>query len=223
MNTIYIPAKSKLTVDLSQIKSKLGGKILLFTTVQYIEQIDKMREQIGKDNCDILTPKESHAKFAGQILGCTKLLDDEIKDYDAILFVGDGLFHPIALSNDIIDVFCFNPRTKELTKLDDNYFKKIKSKKKSGMNSFYRAKKVGVLVSTKIGQKRIDAIDVLKKYYPDKEFFGIIFDTIDFSRLEDFNFIECFVNTACPRIGVDDELPKPCVNISDLEELNYKW
>jgi 2-(3-amino-3-carboxypropyl)histidine synthase len=223
MKILHIPCKSTLKVDLSQIKSKLKGKILLFTTVQYVEQIDEMRKQLGAENCSVIKPKDSHAKYAGQILGCTKLSKDEISGFDAILFVGDGLFHPIALSNEDIDVYCYNPKSNHLQKLDETHFKNIEKKKKLGLNTFYRSKKIGVLISTKPGQKRLDAIDVLKKNYPDKEFFGILFDTIDFSRLLDFNFIECFVNTACPRIGVDDELPMPCINISDLEELKYKW
>jgi diphthamide biosynthesis enzyme Dph1/Dph2-like protein len=44
----------------------------------------------------------------------------------------------------------------------------------------------------------------LERKYPDKKFYLLLFDTLDFAQLENFNFIECFVNTACPRISYDD-------------------
>ena len=43
-------------------------------------------------------------------------------------------------------------------------------------------------------------------------------EDIDFNDLENFNFIEMWVNTACPRIGYDDMLAqeKPIVDLSDI-------
>ena len=59
----------------------------------------------------------------------------------------------------------------------------------------------------------------LEKTYPDKKFYLLLFVTLDFSQLENFNFIECFVNTACPRIAIDDASgwKKPIVNPNELE------
>ena len=44
-------------------------------------------------------------------------------------------------------------------------------------------------------------------------------DTLDFAELENFPFIECYVNTMCPRIGMDDTIrtAKPIVNIDDIK------
>jgi diphthamide biosynthesis enzyme Dph1/Dph2-like protein len=43
-------------------------------------------------------------------------------------------------------------------------------------------------------------------------------DTLDFAGLENFPFVECFVNTACPRIGYDEweNLRKPIINADDV-------
>jgi diphthamide biosynthesis enzyme Dph1/Dph2-like protein len=44
---------------------------------------------------------------------------------------------------------------------------------------------------------------------------------VEFQELENFPFIEVFVNTACPRIGLEDQkkFPRPVVNLADVEEL----
>lgn len=39
--------------------------------------------------------------------------------------------------------------------------------------------------------------------YPNKKFYIFIADTIDYNQLNDFPFIEAWVNTACPRIEED--------------------
>jgi len=47
----------------------------------------------------------------------------------------------------------------------------------------------------------------------------LLYDDLDWGSLENFPFIECFVNTMCPRIAYDDyhKLPKPVVDYLDLE------
>jgi len=43
-------------------------------------------------------------------------------------------------------------------------------------------------------------------------------DTLDFSQLENFNFVECFVNTACPRLIDDyDKFHKAILNIDYIK------
>jgi len=80
------------------------------------------------------------------------------------------------------------------------------------------SKEVGVLVSTKPGQNQIKKAYELERKYPDKNFYFLLFDTIDFTELENFPFIECFVNTACPRIAYDEaeKIGKAVANVDDL-------
>ncbi len=53
----------------------------------------------------------------------------------------------------------------------------------------------------------------LEKKYKNKRFYKFVFDTLDYSQLENFPFIECWVNTACPRIF--DDL-RSIINIQDI-------
>ena len=52
----------------------------------------------------------------------------------------------------------------------------------------------------------------LEKKYPDKKFYTFVAETIDYAQLDNFNFIEAWINTACPRIEEDIKV----LNIEDL-------
>jgi len=60
----------------------------------------------------------------------------------------------------------------------------------------------------------IKRLDLLKKKYEDKKFYTFIAETIDLNQLENFPFIECWVNTACPRIAEDK---KGMININEIK------
>ena len=72
----------------------------------------------------------------------------------------------------------------------------------------------------KSGQQRMLMSRKLRSKFPDKEFYFFLYDTLDYQGLEDFPFIECWVNTMCPRIGYDDtnKIAKPIVNLGELGE-----
>jgi 2-(3-amino-3-carboxypropyl)histidine synthase len=144
-------------------------------------------------------------------------------DADAFLYVGDGLFHPKALViNNELPVYLYDPKREEWNVMKDEDIELAKKKQKAAMSTFLMSKKIGVLITTKYGQQRIQMSMKLKEKYPDKEFFFLLFDSLDWNSLEDFPFLECFVNTMCPRIGLDDtnKLRKP---VLDIGELGFEW
>ena len=82
--------------------------------------------------------------------------------------------------------------------------KKMQQMQKAGLTKFHTSKEIGLLISTKPGQYNLKAAKQLEKKYPKKKFYFMLFDTLDFTQLENFPFIDCYVNTACPRISYDD-------------------
>ena len=76
-------------------------------------------------------------------------------------------------------------------------------KRKAQLIKFHSSKEIGIIVSTKPGQNKLEEAKKLKNKFPDKNFYFILFDNIDYNQLENFNFIEAWVNTACPRIEED--------------------
>lgn len=191
--------RGKISTEGIEIHS-LGKRVALFTTVQFMDIISQVKGYLEKNGKIVELPK-TNATYNGQVLGCTI---DKIEGYDCILYIGDGKFHPIALAlENEVPVFTYNPFTNHFTRIGDNDIQNMQRKKKAGIAKFHASKKIGLLVSTKPGQYN-EVKEKLNKKYPDKKFYTLLFDTIDPAMLENFNFIDCYVNTACPRISFDD-------------------
>lgn len=222
MKVHFIPVRYKEKVVLPQaLIQKLPKRIILFTTIQFHNQIDQWKKTLEKAGKDVHVFKPKHSVAEGHLLGCG--IEKWDVNADAFLYVGDGLFHPKALViNNDLPVYCYDPKAKKDFVLQDEDIELAKKKQKAAMSTFLMAKKVGVLVTTKYGQQRLQMAMKLKEKYPDKEFFYLLFDTLDWNSLEDFPFLECFVNTMCPRIGLDDtnKLKKP---VLDIGELGFEW
>lgn len=217
MKKLFIEAKynGKIILDSSVIK-KLPQKIGLVSTVQFADKLNEIKKQIEKFNKKVLVGK-SKQKYAGQVLGCDVSSAEKIaKEVDCFLYIGDGNFHPleIALKTNK-EVFTFNPFNKKFEKLDKKEIERIEKRKKGAYLKFLSSENIGILVSTKYGQNKINEAVKLKSKLKNKNCYILIFDTLDLNQLESFNFIDCFVNTACPRLSED--FSKAVVNIEDLE------
>lgn len=219
----FVDVKYKTEVKLpKEYIDSLPKKIILFTTVQFIHQYDNLKRQLTDSGIEVITVRPKHAWNKGQILGCS--VEDWSKyEVDGFAYIGDGLFHPTAIlfRNDK-PVHIYDPKIKKSKIISKEEISSILKKRKGALLTFYTAKKIGVLITTKYGQNR--EVAKLEQLYPDKEFFYLLGDTIDFDSLEDFPFIECYINTACPRIMDDHgKLPRPVLNIADLDKVNDEW
>lgn len=231
-----IPAKycKKIIIPDNVIK-KLPSRLMLFSSVQFLDQLPDIAAQLESHQKSILMIKSKNFLYngmiseKGQLLGCnaenfnTANHGDE---FDAFLYIGDGVFHPKALLvNNRKDVYCYDPKIDKLKVLDKELHDEYVKKTKGGVLTFLTSKTVGILITTKRGQnssKRADKLrdDILKKW-PEKKVYMFLCNEMNFSELENFNFIDIYINSACSRIGHDDitRSPKTIVNISDVEGL----
>ena len=124
------------------------------------------------------------------------------------------MFHPIyiAYKRDK-PVWMWNPFNKKLSKLEDSEVIKYAKRRKGALLKFHNADNIGIIVSLKPGQKNLTLAKELEKQTK-KIAHIFITDTLNISDLENFPFIDCWVNTACPRLS-DDIL---MVNIDELIE-----
>jgi 2-(3-amino-3-carboxypropyl)histidine synthase len=219
MDVFYIPVKAdaKAALDDKAIDA-LPARICLAASVQFVSQLPELKKMLESKGKKTSLVEARHAAFPGQILGCgwEGLKFDE--NADAFLYIGDGMFHPKALMMAAEkDVFVLDPVNNTFGKLDPKIIEAMQKKNKVALVKFLHAENIGVLLSTKPGQMRLSEALGLKKRFPDKSFYYLASDTIDFSQLENFTFVECFVNTACNRL-IDDweKFPKPVINIADL-------
>ena len=220
MKLIFIEARYKKKVTIDKYITKLPSKIGLITTVQFIGQIKEVKSQLEKSGKKVFLGKGNHTVYSGQVLGCdVQSAISIINKIDAFLYIGSGLFHPIAISlKTKKDIFTFNPLTEKFDKVDIKKAERINKRKKGALIKFLSSKEIGVIVTTKPGQNQLKKAFELKKKFKDKNFYFLIFDTIDFNQLENFPFVECFINTACPRIALDDSINvnKSIINLEDI-------
>ncbi len=208
MERLFIEAESDVDVLEVAKKVKFEGKLGIVTTVQHFHKIKDVQKLF------------SNAVIAGKVLGCNASAAAKVKDeVDAFLYIGSGNFHPIQIALETgKKVLTADPIGGKVGEITEEQVEKRKRRIKAAYTKFLAAEKIGVLVSTKEGQANMAAAEQLEKKYRDKEFFMFVFDTLDFSELENFTDIECWVNTSCPRMAVEDyeKFQKPTINIAEL-------
>jgi 2-(3-amino-3-carboxypropyl)histidine synthase len=218
MKTLFLEAHVNIDIQLTEEQlNQLPKELGLFTTIQFIDAIEPVKKQLEAKGITYTLCKAKHTQRPGQILGC------EYLDYPvpAFLYIGDGVFHPqaIAIKNNK-PIHCYNPYTKKLSEFDRTDIERAVKRHKAAISKFFMAENVGILVSSKPGQQFFKRAKKLKALLEKKGKKGYIFmsNTIDFTQMNNFPFVDCWVNSACPRIGIDDKnkVDKPLINLEDV-------
>ncbi len=219
MRTLFLEARYTEKFNLpTELVSRLPNTVTLAATVQFLDSLDGIKAQLEQAGKQVKLFKGLHAKYTGQILGCSLNAQDET---DAFLYIGTGEFHPKALLlKQNRPVFCYNPLIREFRVLAEKDIEKLRNKQRGAMLRYLDAKNIGIIVSTKPGQNRMKEAEALKNQLEKqgKRAYLFVADTLDFNELENFPFIDCWVNTMCPRIGLDDasSQEKALINIDEL-------
>jgi len=209
--------------------------LAVYAAVQYIHAAEDIKKQLEKEGIKVITSQPNRTDAQFQILGC----DNEWKDLklaeepDAFLYLGDGKFHPLALAlsqkdnKEFKPIIRYDPMANQRIMMGVEEIGRMLKKYRGSMLKFITSDKIGVIITTKPGQQQFRPSKALMGKYPKKTFYYFVENTINFANLEDFNFIDCWVNTACPRIGFDDNpnLPVSMLNLNDAlraEELLSK-
>ena len=221
MKFFYVEAFYKGKVELpKELVGRLPKKVALFGAIQYVKSLEGIKQQLEKAGKEVLLIQTRHTRHKGQLLGCN--IDEFKDDFDASLYVGDGLFHPKALlMRNQRPVWIYDPKSKEYRQLEQRELEKLKGLHKGALTRFLASTHIGVLISTKPGQQYLKKALELKKLYPEKKFYFLVFNTLEWNELENFPFIQMYINTACARIGFDDtnKLTKPVLNLEDALKL----
>lgn len=208
MKTVFIKARSEVDIRPVIAKLNIKGRIGLLTTIQHLHKLKEANKLL------------KNSVIGGQILGCNVMAAEKIKDkVDCFLYIGSGRFHPLKVALKTgKKVYIANPFTNEVSEIIESDVEAMRKRIKGAYLKFLAAKKIGILVSTKPGQERLKEANALKRKLK-KECFIFLFSTLSFNELDNFNDIECWVNTACPRIALDDyeKISKPVIDIEDLE------
>jgi len=211
---IFIEAQS--LIDITPVArsaaiqlSKLGIKrVGLVTTAQHAHKLKEARKILEVSGIKAVFGKgDKRIKFPGQVLGCNfTSAAGACGDVDAYLFIGTGNFHPIGITLStkkpvfIADLEMNEVRT--LEKVKDAIMKRRYAAIARAMD----AKRIGVIVGTKIGQCRLPLARQMKNLWEGagRSAELLSMNYIDPAYIEFLPF-DAYVCTACPRIAIDDQ------------------
>jgi 2-(3-amino-3-carboxypropyl)histidine synthase len=231
MKVIYIDAKFEGDLKLGKevityLKKNKIKSLGIFASTQFSD-ISDIENQLSEEKIKSVKTKASRTNDKVQILGCDCYQGNFEKDYfekiEGILYIGDGLFHPKALllaqrnSPNPKPVVLWDPFSKKMRVISEKDILGQINKMKQNLKAFILSKEIGILVTTKPGQQYLKQSLKLKKELEKKgkNVYVFLTDNVNFQDFENFNFVQCWVNTACPRIGTDDivHIDKPIVNL----------
>ena len=224
----YVPYEIDAPLDLlpkSLKYLKEFNKISVVTTVQHLHQLDSIKEFYEKNGKEVFIGRPyGFAKHPGQILGCdigsAASVDSKV---DAHVYFGGGIFHPLgALLNTkkpFLVIEPFDNKVEFIDSLRDTYQRRSKGKVLASLD----AKSIAILVSTKNGQHNLKLAEILKKKIESEGIKSAILvsNTFDFDSINNMMEFDAFVNTACPRIAIDDtdRLRKPLLSANELMQV----
>jgi diphthamide biosynthesis enzyme Dph1/Dph2-like protein len=203
---MFIPAKINSDINEHKISNlKLPKEIAIAYSIQYKEIAERIKSILSKNHkiTDLI-----------QVLGCSK--PKFSKETKAILLISSGKFHAISIAAETnLPVYVLE--SDELRKISSEEVASLQNKKKAAYMRFLNAEKVGMLISTKLGQERLkQAISAKNKLK--KKSYLFISNNIDIKEFENFPDINSWLNTACPRMDFDSSI----FNLSDLNSGHSK-
>jgi 2-(3-amino-3-carboxypropyl)histidine synthase len=197
----------------------------IVTTIQHVHQLNSIREFYERNGKIVVIGKPyGFAKMPGQILGCDVGSSASIdRIVDAHVYFGGGIFHPLgallATTKPFLAIEPFGNRIEFIDRMRETYARKSRGKVLASLE----AKNFGVMLTTKNGQHNAQLAGLLKKRIEEQGLSAAILaaNTFDFESLNNMREFDAFVNTACPRLAVDDtdRLSKPLLSANELIEV----
>jgi 2-(3-amino-3-carboxypropyl)histidine synthase len=229
--TIYVEARAALNVP-STIQKALPliekwRKIGLATTVQHVQALDEVREILTREGKIVVIGDTGRLSYPGQVLGCDYSNAVSIaKEVDAFLFIGGGQFHAIGValstSKPTVAADPYDGTAANINKEAE----KILKQRWSQIQEAKQAKTYAILIGLKPGQKRLEEAVKLKESLEKEGKTAYLFAIKEVTpeALMEFPSIEAYINTACPRLSLDDttRFNKPILTINEAHVANGK-
>jgi len=193
MKTLFIPAEINFLGNFDKLKNDfelLPKNLALGYSIQYKSFAEKVKKELSKSHNII--------NFF-QILGCSK--PKNLGKADCILVLADGKFHAISIAYETKKQVYLLERDK-LIKIMQEEIGDLEKKKKASYLNFLNSGKVGILISTKPGQQRLERALNLSKKLKNKKLYFFLSNEINIQEIENFG-LDFWINTACPRMDLD--------------------
>ena len=201
----------------------LPRRIGLLTMYQFREWLPTIQQHLEKKGIEVhVSPPDQRVAYAGQLLGCDYHTATAIAgDVDGYLYVGTGEFHPLGVAmllpnKPIVIADPERGTARDLGDLRD----RILRQRHAAIARAHDAKSFGIIVSKKVGQARMDLARDLKARVEKHGLEASLFlmDLVSPEHLAGYR-VDAWVNTACPRIAIEDVLQykQPMLTPQELE------
>jgi len=220
---LYIEAKAKISPKIAVRKAipllENWSKIGLVTTVQHVHTLKEAKKLLLKSGKTVAIGDAEHVKYAGQVTGCdytnAKAVSEEV---EAFLLIGGGRFHAIGVALATAKpTIVADPYERRAYNIDKEV-RKIINQRWASICEAKEAKEFGVLIGLKSGQRRLGlAMSIKEKLEKNGSTTLLALREITPEALLQFPHIEVFVNTACPRLSIDDQtrFRKPVLTLNE--------
>ncbi|HJJ42938.1 MAG TPA: diphthamide biosynthesis enzyme Dph2 [Methanocorpusculum sp.] len=217
-NVIYLPFQQDIPLEILESavsELKKYSFVGITTTIQHAHQTKAMCEWLKSHGVNALIGVgSSRTPLEGQVLGCT-YASAKNADADAYLFVGTGVFHAIGVS------LATKKPTFALDPFADGILQEVSAdrllrKRFAQIEKAKSAKTFGILLSSKSGQGRRELAERLAALHEGASI--ILIREISEMQLRNLGF-DAYVNTACPRLALDDQsrFPMPVLSPAEFE------
>lgn len=163
-------------------------------------------DSVSSLECNCVEPIVPQVKplSPGEVLGCTSPIISGVKD---VVYIGDGRFHleSAMIRNPSLNFYKYCPFTKKLSR--EYYdFEKMKRIRENEIRKALDGKSFGVILGSlgrqgnkKIFENIVKKLESLGKY----KIYKIIVDEINQKILDNYSFIDSFIQVSCPRLSID--------------------
>ncbi len=184
----------------------------LVTTVQHAHLIDAVAAVLEAHGFTVVVGDgNARTPCRGQVLGCS-YASARTAGTSQYLYVGTGVFHAIGVGLATgARVVALDPYTGQAEETDSS---RLLRRRFVQIEKAKKAKTVGIILSTKTGQRRESLARHLASLSPVADI--ICMQEVSPDSLLNLGY-DCYVNTACPRLAYDDQVRFPVPVLSPPE------
>ncbi len=209
IKVVYYPVHA--IVDLTPLLERAAGllergsKVSVATTIQFHHVLESITEELKKQGFTPLIGKSARTGLEGVVLGCDyaamKKMDGEVMSH---LFIAGGEFHVKGAIREVNkSIVHINPERNEVKLIGKEEREKIMRREMLLVEKFKEAEKIGILTSTKLGQRFGDPFKVKRAVEKlGKKCFVLSGDLISREKLEGLD-VDFYIILACPRLEED--------------------
>jgi len=195
-------------------------KLGLVGSIQHLHLLEDFKTRFEKAGFDVTIPVGgARLTFPGQVLGCNYSGDhDDIGHY---VFLGSGDFHPIGLVlHTGKPLAMLDPYTGEASEMSRERIERILRQRFGLIMAVQDSNTFAILIGEKPGQMRRTLALRIKRLLEKhgKKGYLLALEHVG-PELIHFYPVDAYVNTACPRIAIDDAVKydKPLITPYELE------